>query len=285
MNLKTIFKKIVNPEAVAREELSRHIENSAPPEKVRPLIEKYPVLLTKKPLPYHGFLPLHQAICHESLPLIELFLAHSPGLIHQENWSNIDTPGQLPIHMAALSAPPCLKKIIDLLVRHGADIEAKNSEGLTPLMLAGKEAAEILLRYSADIHAKGAFGRTALMVQAEYGDEDTIGLLIGAGARLEDKDNSGLTALEISLCGRVNLSAACTLLEHGAKISPDWLQRALHHEFGSHRKKILQAIEKRNLKAEQHRRQKLDDALDVFRTGLPAPLRVLKPFDFRKKGL
>ena len=59
-------------------------------------------------------------------------------------------------------------EIMDLLIERGADINALNKDGNTPLMLAlytnHREAAELLLQNKADQYIKNIEGLTAFVI-------------------------------------------------------------------------------------------------------------------------
>lgn len=97
-----------------------------------------------------------------------------------------------------------LNKAIFLL-NMGAQIEAKDSEGRTPLILAaeygyGREGfVKLLIDSGADLNAKDSEGMTPLMLAAKkgYGCVDLVKLLIDSGADLNAKDlNYDDTALQ-----------------------------------------------------------------------------------------
>lgn len=80
-----------------------------------------------------------------------------------------------------------------------ADINAKTSGGVTPLMYAAqggfKEIVNVLLERGADPNLKPSDGRTALITAASFGQLDIAESLIRAGAQIDFEDNAGATAL------------------------------------------------------------------------------------------
>ena len=87
-------------------------------------------------------------------------------------------------------------KIIDTLLRAGANVNAKDNNGGTALMNAARcgrtETVNALLKAGADIHAKDNFGDTALMVAK---NAEIVNALLNAGAYINATDESGRTAL------------------------------------------------------------------------------------------
>ena len=95
-----------------------------------------------------------------------------------------------------------------MLLDRGAEIEAKDSGGRTPLHIAtgcGHEAIiGLVLDRGADIEAKDSYERTPLHMFLWYGQEAAIRLLLNRGADIEAKDSNGRTPLDnASLCGHV----------------------------------------------------------------------------------
>ena len=68
-----------------------------------------------------------------------------------------------------------------ILLAQGADVHAKNSQGLTPLHRAAaygrKNVAELLIANGAQLNAKDDQGRTPLSLAEEQGHEEIIELL------------------------------------------------------------------------------------------------------------
>jgi ankyrin repeat protein len=77
------------------------------------------------------------------------------------------------------------------------------------------DVASLLLKNGADIEAKYNFGRTALHVAGENGRDSVLSYLIKAGANIEAKDNVGRSVLQRTSY-RGYLSLATLLLDAGA---------------------------------------------------------------------
>jgi ankyrin repeat protein len=88
-------------------------------------------------------------------------------------------------------------RTVKLLIESGADVNAQGPTGLTPLMLAipGKtEAMKLLINGGADVNRATTAGRTALISAARSGDADAVKLLLDKGADIRVKDSWGRNA-------------------------------------------------------------------------------------------
>jgi ankyrin repeat protein len=88
--------------------------------------------------------------------------------------------------------------ICTMLIEMGADLEAKDMSGFTPLMHAANEGhVEICLRLikkGANMNARNEHKWTALMLAAGRGSWGVCGLLVEMGADVNAKDEFGVTA-------------------------------------------------------------------------------------------
>ena len=100
-------------------------------------------------------------------------------------------------------------EIADLLLKAGADLNARDDAGFTPLQdaaLAGKvDAVRMLLEHGADINAGDRdSGATALYMAATMGREDVVMVLLEKGA----DSNKGPSAVKAALSGGFDRIAA-----------------------------------------------------------------------------
>jgi ankyrin repeat protein len=120
-----------------------------------------------------------------------------------------------------IAAKFCRTGITELLLNAGAEVNAKDKEGSTALMMAAsnrsKETVKLLLDRGADVHAKDNVGATALMQAATYGRRHIVALLLRRGADIHAKDDDGLTAL-VDVANGGNKKTVKLLLERGADV-------------------------------------------------------------------
>jgi len=107
-----------------------------------------------------------------------------------------------------------------LLISKGADVNAKNKDGLTALIWAActnsLNVAKLLISKGADVNAKDKNGLTALIWAAGTNSLDVAKLLIEKGADVNAKDEDGRTAL-MTVRGYDSQQMVDLLKKHGAK--------------------------------------------------------------------
>ncbi|MFB2982591.1 ankyrin repeat domain-containing protein [Microseira sp. BLCC-F43] len=99
------------------------------------------------------------------------------------------TGGDTPLHWAAEKGS---KEIVELLIAKGASVNAKSDSGDTPLHLANnKYIAELLIAKGADINALVSFMGTPLHKAANNNNKNLAELLIAKGADVNALANDG----------------------------------------------------------------------------------------------
>ncbi len=105
------------------------------------------------------------------------------------------------------------------LVRQGADVNAADKDGETPLMEADNfEVSDFLIKKGAKVNAVNPqCGCTALMYMSEYGKAGIAGLLLDHGAQVNAANKSGVTSLMHAADGGYE-AVASVLLGRGAAV-------------------------------------------------------------------
>lgn len=98
----------------------------------------------------------------------------------------------------------CWKDVAEVqqLLERGANIEARNQDGMTPLMAAAEwgkvENVKLLLTKRANIEAKNNRGDTPLIRAAMNGWAEVVKVLLEKGANIEARNDYGQTALIVA---------------------------------------------------------------------------------------
>jgi ankyrin repeat protein len=114
---------------------------------------------------------------------------------------------------------------VELLLNHGADIEAGDREyRIRPLMAAADKGREdcvrLLVKRGADLEARDRMGETALMREASRGHTHMVAVLLDLGADIHAGADVGATPLHKAVCMRKPETVAL-LLARGARAEVD----------------------------------------------------------------
>ncbi len=134
-----------------------------------------------------------KAVSDNELEKVKSMLAQDPSLAKSTDNDLKETA----LGAASFSGK---KEICEALIKAGADVNAHDSFGITPLIGPARtghpDVIELLLNAKADINGVNTSGETALHYAARYKQVEAAKLLIARGANRALKDKSGKTALD-----------------------------------------------------------------------------------------
>jgi len=118
------------------------------------------------------------------------------------------------------------KQIVDILLQNGADLNAVNNEGETPLHVcarrhgAGAGCVAALVDAGAKLDQQDIYGWTPLFAAAEDGDLDIMKVLLKKGAKVDERDKECNTALLFAADSTTDkLNVTKLLIKSGAKVN------------------------------------------------------------------
>ena len=141
-------------------------------------------------------MPIHD-LCHgddsgTNLETLRLLLSHDCGV------DGLDRNRNTPLHVASMNLL-CDTAKIHLLLKNGANVNALNADGKSPIMLASMKGnakvVRILAEHGANLHIADVRGWTALHYACNVGalELEAVRILLESGSDDSVKCNNGLT--------------------------------------------------------------------------------------------
>jgi ankyrin repeat protein len=136
-----------------------------------------------------------------------------------------DDEGLTPLQVTAY-ASPCQHYVLEALLEHGADPNARNTIGGVPLMQCCRpvwepednaRATRTLIKFGADVNVAADDGQFIVHYHASANSTASLRVIIEAGASLDCADSVGVTPL-FSAAGAGGVEALKLLLRQGANI-------------------------------------------------------------------
>jgi pectate lyase len=167
-----------------------------------------------------GSTALHYAVEYRHEDMVRLLLDHGADVSVRDQWGQGSTPlmkarrskdkeivdllqaklTETSIHWAARQG--VLAKVEEFL-EDGIDVNAKDSQGMTPLLLAvqrgHKDIIDLLIAKKADVNVKNETGQTPLDLAVRQNNKDIVELLIANDADIDAKNDEGQTPLDIAI--------------------------------------------------------------------------------------
>ncbi len=133
------------------------------------------------------------------MPKERVFEAYKLLLSYNANLKQKDMYGDTTLHNAAMLKAD--KNTLTLLLNNGADVNARNKEGVTPLEIAVQdqnyEATKLFTEYGANIHTQDTHGNSPFMLALN--STDKIFEAVVNKTNINSQDSDGNTTLHIAL--------------------------------------------------------------------------------------
>ncbi|KAJ9602285.1 hypothetical protein H2200_013140 [Cladophialophora chaetospira] len=144
------------------------------------------------------------------------------------------------------------EEVVELLLRHGANIHGKDYNDCTPLHLAASRGhirvLRLLLQENASLEDRGPDEKTALRLSCDNGHLDAAEVLLAHGAKVNARDKSNLTSLH-GAAKRGDPDIVAILAKYGADLRAKdaHFMDALHHACeGGHNNVIELLLSKKS---------------------------------------
>ncbi|EPQ05391.1 Ankyrin repeat domain-containing protein 27 [Myotis brandtii] len=151
--------------------------------------------------------------------------------------------GSSPLHVAALHGRVDL---IPLLLKHGANVAARNANQAVPLHLACQQGHFQVVKYLLDSNAKpnkkDVSGNTPLMYACSSGHHEVAALLLQHGASINASNNKGNTALHEAVIEK-HVFVVELLLLHGASVQLLNKRQCTAIDYAEQNSKIMELLQ------------------------------------------
>ena len=136
------------------------------------------------------------ALLYELSGLVEHFVKNEPEVVNY-----VDKWGRTYLDLACIQQKP---KMIETMIKHGFNVNAKNNNGYTSLHVAvfrfcNPNIVKVLIENGADINTKSYEGDTPLMMAISHGHFEVVNNLYKSGASMTERNFDGLDPLEVAL--------------------------------------------------------------------------------------
>lgn len=140
------------------------------------------------------------AMQENDLAQVEVLIKKNSELVHiKTEWTVASYPDYWPLNVTPIfwASATGNEVLVKLLLEHGAEIDAQDRAGNTPLhnavLKSQKNIVQMFLKWGADLEAQSRSGMTALHIAALRDNREMIQFLIAEGAQVDVKDKQGHT--------------------------------------------------------------------------------------------